>query len=229
MRQRSACRDPALFSRALGLIAATAGCFALGAYAGPHLATGIAIIAYLGVFGCLLSLPLAARRSAGFSTVLMLALGAAAGLAMAATAAYYAAADPRLVWQAGGMAGLFTAACGLAGYLARPGLPWLAQVLLSEALAMALCGIVLVSEYMALPSIGWAAMAVAAYFSLAVLGISLVWRTRDFASAPLLAASVFAAPAGALFLVARNSLQLACSVAFGRPAGFAADPAARSR
>ena len=201
--------DPAVFSRALGLIAAAAGCFALGAYTGPHLATGIAIIAYPGAVGCLLSLPLAARRSAGFSAGLLLAFGVVMGVALAPTVAYYVAVDPRVVWQAGGMAGLFTAAGGLAVYLARPGVSWLARILLSEALAMALCGIVLVSEYMALPSIGWAALAVAAYFSLAVLGISLVRRTREFASASLLAASVFAIPADAFYFVVRNSAELA--------------------
>ena len=228
MRIRPARRDPALFSQALGFIAATAGCFALGAYAGSHLATGIAIVAYLAVFGCLLSLPLAARRSARFSAVLMLAFGSVTGLALTRTAAYYAVADPRIMWQAAGMAGMFTAACGLARYLARPGLPALTRILASEALAMALCGIVLVSEYMAVPAIGWAAVAVAAYFSLAVLAISLLQRTREFTSAPLLAASVFAAPADAFFCVVRNTLGLVFDVAFRQMAGVAAG-AARSR
>lgn len=208
MRSRSPRRKPALFPQALALIAAAAGCFALGAYTGPHLATGIAILAYLVALGCLLSLSFAARRRATASTVLMLAFGAAAGLAIAPTAVYYAAADPHVVWQAGGMAGLFTAACGVAGWLVRPGLPWLARILLSEALAILLCGIVLVSEYMALAAIGDAAIAVAAYASLAVLGLSVRRRTREFTSAPLLAASVFAAPADFFFRLLRNSLLL---------------------
>ncbi|HEX6449124.1 MAG TPA: hypothetical protein VF060_06665 [Trebonia sp.] len=208
MRSRLTRRKPALFSQALALIAAAAGCFALGAYTAPHLATGIAIVAYLVAFGCLLSLSFAARRRATASTVLMLAFGAATGLAIAPTAVYYAAADPRVMWQAAGMAGLFTAACGVAGWLARPGLTWLSRILLSEALAILLCGIVLVSEYMALTAIGDAAIAVAAYLSLAVLGLSVLRRTREFTSAPLLAASVFAAPADAFFFVLRNSLLL---------------------
>lgn len=208
MRSRTPRREPALFSQALALIAAAAGFFALGAYTGPHLATGIAIVAYVVAFGCLLSLSFAARRRAAASTVLMLAFGVATGLAIAPTAVYYAAADPRVMWQAGGMAGLFTAACGVAGWLARPGLSWLGRILLSEALAMLLCGIVLVSEYMALAAIGDAAIAVAAYLSLAVLGLSVLRRTRQFTSAPLLAASVFAAPADAFFFVLRNSLLL---------------------
>lgn len=224
MRWRDPRRDPALFSQTLGLLAAAAGCFALGAYAGPHVTTGIAILAYLGVFGCLLSLPAAARRSAALATALLLAFGAGAGLAIVRTLAYYAAADPRVMWQAGGMAGMLTAACGIAGYLARSGLAPLARLLLLEALAIALCGIVLVSEYMVPPSIGWAAVAAAAYFSLAALGVWLVLRTRDCTSAPLLAASVVAAPANALFFVLRNS----CSLAFGavsrRRAGVAAGP-----
>jgi modulator of FtsH protease len=213
-----------LFPGALGFIAATAGCFAAGAWAGSHLATGIALVAYLAAFCCLLSLPVAARRSPGLSAVLMPAFGVAAGLALMPTAAYYAMADPRLLWQAGGMAGLFTAAFGLAARLSRPGLPSLARILLSEALAMALCGIVLLSEYMALPAIGWAAVAVAAYFSLAVLGISLVRRTRDITSAPLLAASVFASPANAFFFAARNAFGFAFDVYFRQLAGIAALP-----
>jgi len=208
VRSRLPRRKSALFSQALALIAAAAGCFALGAYTAPHLATGIAILAYLVAFGCLLSLSFAARRRATASTVLMLAFGAATGLAIAPTAVYYAAADPRVMWQAAGMAGLFTAACGAAGWLTRPGLPWLGRILLSEALAILLCGIVLVSEYMALTAIGYAAIAVAAYLSLAVLGLSLRRRTREFTSAPLLAASVFAAPADLFFRLLRSSLLL---------------------
>lgn len=225
MRLRVARRDPALFSRTLGLIAAAAGCFALGAYAGPHVTTGIAIVAYVAAFGCMLTLRLAARRRAIAAAVLMLAFCAVTGLALAPTVAYYTGTDPPAMWQAGGMAGMFTAAFGVAGCLARPRLAWLARILLSEALAMLLCGIVLVSEYMAVPTIGYAAIAVAAYFSLAAGGISLLRRTRDFTSAPLLAASVFAAPANAFFFVLRNSLGLAFGLAFGRRAGLTAGPA----
>lgn len=221
MRHRHARRDPALFPQALGFVAATAGCFAGGAWAGPHLATGITLIAYPAVFGCLVALPFAARRSPGYSATLMLAFGAVTGLVLARTSAYYAAADPRFISQAAGMAGLFTAACGLAAYLARPGLAPLARILLSEILAIALCGIVLVSEYMAVPSIGWAAIAAAAYFSLAALGLSLLGRIRDFTSAPLLAAAVFAAPADIFFLALRNSVRRAYDAAFLRESGIA--------
>jgi uncharacterized protein len=225
VRSHSPRRDPALFAQALGLIAAVPGAFALGAYSGPHLATGIAIVAYLAALVILLALRVAARRSAGSSTVLLLAFGAVAGLALAPTVVYYSAANQRLLWQAGGMAALFTAAGGVAGYLVRPGLPWLARILASEALAMLLCGIVLMSEYMALPAVGYAAIAVATYFSLAVLGISLVRRTREFTSAPLLAASVVAGPADAFFFVVRNSFGLAFDAAFRRQNGLAAGPA----
>lgn len=221
MRLPHARRDPALFPQALGFVAATAGCFAGGAWAGPRLATGIALIAWPTVFGCLLSLPFATRRSAGYSAGLMLTFGAVTGLALARTAAYYDLADPRFMCQAAGLAGLFTAACGLAAYLARAGLAPLARILLAEALAMALCGIVLVSEYMALPSAGWAAADAAAYFSLAALGLSLMRRARDFPSAPALAAAVFAFPADVLFLVLRNSLGRAYDAAFLRESGIA--------
>lgn len=209
--------DPAVFSRSLGFIAAAAGCFALGAYAGPRLATGIVLIAYPGVLGCLLALPFAARRSARVATALLLAFGLIAGVAVAATGVYYSAVDPGVMWQAGGVAGMVTSACGLAAYLTLPGLTWLARLLASETLGIALCGMVLMSEYMTPPAIGSAALAAVAYCSLAAGGISLVRRTRAFTSAPLLAASVFAAPADAFFYVARNSLSRAFRRTEDRP------------
>jgi modulator of FtsH protease len=219
VRSRSPRREPALFPQSLSLIAAAAGCFALGAYAGRHLATGAAIMAYMVALGCLLALSLAVRRREAAATVLaatvlMLTFGTATGIAAGRTVVYYAAADPRLIWESGGMAGMFTAACGVTGLLARPGLVWLARVLLSEILAMLLCGIVLLSEYMALTEIGDAAIAVAAYASLAVLGVCLLRRTRDFTSAPLLAAAVFAAPGDAVFRLLRHSVVRATTLVF---------------
>jgi FtsH-binding integral membrane protein len=203
MRVFLARRDPALFGKTMVLVAGAAGCFALGAYAGRSLATGIAIVAYLAALWCLLCLRFAARRRAGASTVLLVAFGILTGAALAPTIVYYTAVDPRVLWDAGGAAGLFTAACGAGAYLTRPDLPRLARVLLSEVLAVLACGIVLVCEHMPSGAVTNSAIAVAAYAVAVILGFLLL--RRDGESARLLAAAIFAWPVNAFFFLVRNT------------------------
>lgn len=204
MVERAALFEKALFGKTMGLVAAAAGCFALGAYAGRHLATGVAIVAYLAALACLLSLRFAARRRATASAVLLAIFGVLTGAALTPTVVYYTAADPRVLWEAGGAAGLFTAACGVAAYLTRPRLPRMARVLLSEVLAILICGIVLVSEHLPRGALANSGIAVGAYGVVVILGFAWQRRLRNVDSARLLAASIFAVPVNAFFFVLRN-------------------------
>jgi uncharacterized protein len=72
-------RDEAgtLLGRKMGLVAATLGLFALGAYLGRDLAYGWALLFFLG------------------SLLSLVGVGALTGLAAAPPLAYYASADPR--------------------------------------------------------------------------------------------------------------------------------------
>ena len=56
-------RTHTLFAQTMGYVAATAGLFALGAYAGRDLTGGVAIVSYIAAFGCLIGMRFAARRS----------------------------------------------------------------------------------------------------------------------------------------------------------------------
>jgi hypothetical protein len=52
-----------LFAQTMGYVAATAGLFALGAWAGHGLTGGVGIIAFIASFACLIGMRFAARRS----------------------------------------------------------------------------------------------------------------------------------------------------------------------
>jgi FtsH-binding integral membrane protein len=111
-RVRPVDRTRTLFSQVMGFVAATAGLFALGAYLGRNLGTGLAFGCYLLAFACLIGMRFAVRRSAGLSVALLFGLGLLMGLALAPTLVYYAGADPQALWQAGAATALFIAGFG---------------------------------------------------------------------------------------------------------------------
>ena len=52
-----------LFAQTMGYVAATAGLFALGAWAGHNLSGGVGIFFFIAAFACLLGMRFAAKRS----------------------------------------------------------------------------------------------------------------------------------------------------------------------
>jgi FtsH-binding integral membrane protein len=109
-------RDEAgrLFGQTMGLVALTAGLFALGSYLGRHISGGWAILAYVAAFAVLLGMNAAAKRSEQLAVTLLFGFGLLLGLAVAPTIAYYVGADPQAVWEAGGATALFIAGFGAA-------------------------------------------------------------------------------------------------------------------
>jgi hypothetical protein len=105
-------RTRTLFGQTMGLVACTAGCFALGAYLGRHLSGAVAIVSYLAAFACLIGMRFAVRAGGSLTTVLLLAFGLLIGVAVAPTLLSYGAMDPRALWQAGGATALFIAGFG---------------------------------------------------------------------------------------------------------------------
>ena len=101
-----------LLGQTMGLVAITAGLFALGAYLGRDITGGWAIAAFVVAFGVLLGINAAAQRSEQLAVGLLFGFGLLLGLAVAPTLAYYAAADPQAVWEAGGATALFVAGFG---------------------------------------------------------------------------------------------------------------------
>jgi FtsH-binding integral membrane protein len=85
----------ALFAQTMAYVAATAGLFALGAWAGHNLTGGVGIVAFIAAFAALFGMRFAVRRSAPLTVGLLAAFGLLIGLAVAPTVAYYGSMDPR--------------------------------------------------------------------------------------------------------------------------------------
>jgi len=187
----SADRTRTLFGQTMGLVAVTAAFFALGAYAGRNLSNGVAFVAYIAAFVILLVMNFAARRSAGASTVLLLAFGLLLGLALAPTLAYYASMNPRILWQAGGATALFMAGFGAAGYATRRDLAVLARISFIALIALLVFGIVLIFVHIPHGSLIYAILGLVVFAGLTMWDFQRLRRSSDMNSAPLIAASIF--------------------------------------
>ena len=81
-------RTATLFGQTMGLVAMTAGFFALGAYAGRNLSEGAVIVAWIAAFVALLIMNFVARRSSAAAVVLLVIFGVLMGVASAPTSRY---------------------------------------------------------------------------------------------------------------------------------------------
>lgn len=184
-------REHTLFAQTMGLVALTAGLFALGAYVGRDLAGGVGIVAFIVAFACLIGMNVAVKRSSELTLVLLGAFGLLTGLAMAPTLAYYASADPAAVWESAAATGLFVAAFGAAGYATRRDLTRLAQVASWALVALIVFGIVLVFVQIPNGAVIYAVLGLVIFAVLTTYDFQRLRRNSDVDSAPLLAASIF--------------------------------------
>ena len=110
----------ALLGQVMGLVAATVGFTALGAYLGRHMTGAGTLLLFIPVFGCVFGLNVASSRDKQqLATWLLFGLGFFLGLSVAPVLSYYAQADPAVVWQAAGVTALFVAGLGAYGYASR--------------------------------------------------------------------------------------------------------------
>jgi modulator of FtsH protease len=186
-------RDQAhtLFAQTMGYVAVTAGLFALGAYLGRNLVGVIAIVAYIAAFGCLFGMRFAIRRSSQLTVGLLCAFGVLMGLAVAPTLAYYAAADPQALWQAGGATALFIAGFGAAGYATRRDLTAIARIGFWALVALIGFGIVLIFVNIPHGALIYSILGLVIFAGLTMVDFQRLRRSTDVESAPLLAASIF--------------------------------------
>jgi len=184
-------RTRTLFGQVMGLVALTAAFFALGAYAGRNLSHGVAFVAYIAAFACLLFMNFAARRSAAASTVLLIVFGVLIGVALAPTLAYYASVDPKILWQAGGATALFMAGFGAAGYATRRDLSALARIAFFALIALIVFGIVLIFVRIPHGDLIYSILGLGIFAVLVMFDFQRLRRSTDMNSAPLIAASIF--------------------------------------
>ncbi len=184
-------RTLTLFGQTMAYVAATAGFFALGAYAGRNLSEALGWIWFIAALGCLFAMNFTARRSIPATSLLLGAFGVLIGLAMAPLLAYYATTDPAILWEAGGATALFIAGFGTAGYLIRRDLTALARVAFFALLALIVFGIVLIFVHIPQGSLIYAVLGLVIFAALTMFDFQRLRRSKDIASAPLMAASIF--------------------------------------
>ena len=113
-----------LLGRVMGFVAVTVGFAALGAYLGRDLSGVTGLVLFIGAFGCIFGLHIAAAKGREQLAIgLLFGMGLLLGLAVAPVIADYANANPSALWQAaGGTAGFVAAlgACGLRLQQAAP-------------------------------------------------------------------------------------------------------------
>jgi modulator of FtsH protease len=184
-------RTHTLFGQTMGYVAVTAGCFALGSYLGRNLSQGWAIVWFIAAFACLIGMNFAVRRSGTLAVGLLLVFGAALGLAMAPTLVYYASTSPQALWQAGGATALFIAGFGAAGYATRRDLSGLARLCFWALVALIVLGIVMIFIRIPNGSLIYSVLGLLIFAGLTMVDFQRLRRSKDIASAPLLAASIF--------------------------------------
>lgn len=184
-------RTLTLFGQTMAYVAATAGFFALGAYAGRNLSEALGWVWFIAALGCLFAMNFTARRSIPATSLLLGAFGVLIGLAMAPLLAYYATTDPAILWEAGGATALFIAGFGTAGYLIRRDLTALARVAFFALLALIVFGIVLIFVHIPQGSLIYAVLGLVIFAALTMFDFQRLRRSKDIASAPLMAASIF--------------------------------------
>lgn len=186
-------RDEAgtLLGQTMGLVAVTAGLFAVGAYLGRNLAYQWGWLGFIAAFGCLIAMNFAAQRSQGLTLTLLFTFGVLIGLATAPTLSYYTNADPQAVWQAGAATALFIAGFGAAGYATRRDLAPLARVLFWALIGLIIFGIITIFVQIPGGALIYAILGLVIFAGLTAFDFQRLRRSQDIRTAPLLAASIF--------------------------------------
>jgi FtsH-binding integral membrane protein len=180
-----------LLGQTMGLVAVTAGLFALGAYLGRDLSYGWGWVFFIAAFGVLIGMNFAAQRSEGLAITMLFGFGVLIGLATAPTISYYVSTEPQVVWQAGGATALFIAGFGAYGYATRRDLSAIARFLFWALIALIVFGIVLIFVQIPSGQLIYAILGLAIFAGLTAFDFQRLRRTRDIRAAPLLAASIF--------------------------------------
>jgi len=180
-----------LFGQTMGYVAATAGFFALGAYAGRDLSSGWTFVGFIAAFACLIAMNFAVRMSGSLSVGLLFAFGLLFGLAMSPTLVYYAGVNPQALWQAGGATALFIAGCGAAGYATRRDLSGVARMGFWALVALIMFGVLMIFVNIPGGALTYSILGLVIFAGLTMSDFQRLRRSKDIDSAPLMAASIF--------------------------------------
>jgi FtsH-binding integral membrane protein len=175
----------------MGLVALTAGVFALGAYLGRDISSGWGIVCFIGSLGCLIAMNFTVRRSEQLTIGLLFGFGLLIGVAMAPTLVEYADANPQALWQAGGATALFIGGFGAYGYATRRDLAPLARIAFWALLALIVFGIVLIFVNIPAGAVIYSVLGLVIFAAFTMFDFQRLRRNPDLSHAPLIAASIF--------------------------------------
>jgi len=181
----------ALLGRTMGLVAVTAGLFAVGAYLGRNLPYGSSWVLFIVSVLLLVGLNIASKPSNEAGIALLFAFGVVMGLAVAPLVAYYAATESETLWAAGAATALFVAGIGATGYATRRDLSGLARVLFWALVALIAFGIVALFVQIPNSALIYSIVGLVIFAGLTAYDFQRLRRTKDIRTAPLLAASIF--------------------------------------
>ncbi len=180
----------ALFGQTMGYVAATAGFFALGAYAGRDLSSGWTFVGFIAALACLIAMNFT-RQSGSASVGLLFGFGLLFGLAMSPTLVYYAGVNPQALWQAGGATALFIAGCGAAGYATRRDLSGVARMGFWALVALIMFGVLMIFVNIPGGALTYSILGLVIFAGLTMSDFQRLRRSKNIDSAPLMAASIF--------------------------------------
>jgi uncharacterized protein len=180
-----------LFGQTMGLVAITAGLFALGAYLGRDLSYGWGFVAFIASFALLIGINFAVSRSEQLAIGLLFGFGVLVGVGTAPTIAYYASTNPQSIWQAGGATALFIAGFGAAGYATRRDLSAVARVCFWALLALIVFGIVTIFVNIPNGALIYSIAGLVIFAGFTMYDFQRLRKTQDIRAAPVLAASIF--------------------------------------
>jgi FtsH-binding integral membrane protein len=181
----------ALFGNVMWLVALATAFFALGCYAGRDLSGGWSIAWFILGFAALIAMNFTTRKSAGASVVLLMCVGLFLGLGMGPAVAYYTTTSPQAVWQAAGATALFMAGCGAFGYATRRDLGAIGRISFFALVGLIIFGIVLIFVRIPGADLLWSILGLVIFAGLTMYDFQRLRRSKDMASAPLIAASIF--------------------------------------
>ena len=184
-------RTHELLGQVMGLVAVTVAFTALGAYIGRDLSGVAGLLLFIGAFGCIIGLNVAAARGMEqLAIVLLFGLGLLLGLAVAPLIADYAGADPAALWQAAGATALFVAACGSYGYATRRDLSSWARTLFWALLALIAFGIVAIFVSIPNANIIYSVAGIVIFGAYTIFDFNRLRRANTDAAVPI-AAGIF--------------------------------------
>jgi FtsH-binding integral membrane protein len=184
-------RTRELLGQVMGLVAVTVGFTALGAYLGRNLSGGTGLLLFIGAFGCIFGLNIAAAKGREQLAIgLLFGLGLLLGLAVAPVIADYAKANPSALWQAAGATAAFVGACGAYGYATRRDLSSWARTLFWALLGLIAFGIVAIFVSIPNANVIYAVAGLVIFGGFTIFDFNRLRRSTPDAAVPI-AAGIF--------------------------------------